>query len=154
MKQQPGQTRQADSAANITVLGFDYGEQRIGIAVAQTLTARASAVTTLHSKQSRPNWQAITTLIDEWQPGALVVGHPLHLDGTTQPITAAADKFARQLTGRYHLPVYLVDERLTSAAAESELRERGIRYQKEEIDMHAARLILQDWLNQQQAQQQ
>jgi len=142
----------SDPNSNKTILGFDYGEKRIGVAVGQTLTSQANPLITLQSKQQKPDWETIAALIKEWQASELVVGHPLQLDGTTQPVTAAAEKFARQLAGRYHLPVHLMDERLTSASAESELREQGQRYQKEDIDMHAARLILQDWLTQQATQ--
>ena len=132
-----------------TLLGFDYGVKRIGVAVGQTATHQASALQTLTSRHNKPDWDAISGLIDEWRPDALIVGHPVHMDGSAQPMTRAAEKFARQLTGRYHLPVHLVEERLTSDAAESDLRQQKPGYSAGDIDMQAACIILQDWLAQQ-----
>lgn len=129
-----------------TLLGFDYGRLRTGVAVGQTLTGTASALVTLHSRGTKPDWDGIDKLISEWQPDALVVGVPVHMDGTEQEMTAAARKFGRQLKARYNLPVYEADERLSSAEAEQNL---GSSLDKAAIDREAARLILQGWLNEQ-----
>jgi putative Holliday junction resolvase len=88
-------------------------------------------------------------LIKEWQPGALVVGLPLHLDGTEHEMTLRCRKFSRQLEGRFNLPVALVDERLTSETASQDLRAMGIggRKQKVMLDQVAAQLILQTYLD-------
>ena len=135
-----------------TFLGFDYGEKRIGVAVGQSITGQATALRTLTARQNKPDWEGIAKLLDEWQPDALIVGHPVHMDGTGHTLTLAAEKFARQLAGRYHLPVHLVDELLTSVTAESDLRQQGHHYDAGDIDKQAACLILQDWLTQQHEQ--
>ena len=130
-----------------TLLGFDYGEKRTGVAVGQSLTNTATGLTTVHSKQNKPNWPAIEDLIKEWQPDALVVGIPVHMDGTEQPMTLAARKFSRQLHGRFQLPVFEAEERLTSMEAEQSLGNQN--QDKAAIDQEAARIILQSWLNSQ-----
>ena len=102
---------------------------------------------TLPARDGVPDWNQIAGLIEQWQPDALVVGMPLQLDGTHSEITAAAQRFARRLEGRYKLPVHLMDERLSSFEAETALAEeqrRGARTQ--EIDAVAAQVILQNWL--------
>lgn len=128
-----------------TLLGFDYGTRRIGVAVGQTITATASALTTLQAVQQRPDWDRITALIATWQPDALVVGLPFNMDDTETEVATQARRFARQLEGRYRLPVHLVDERLTSLEAERQLGKKAKR--KENIDALAAKLILETWLS-------
>jgi putative Holliday junction resolvase len=127
-----------------TLLGFDYGTHRIGVAVGQTVTATASALTTLNAVQQRPDWERISGLIEAWQPEALVVGLPYNMDDSETEVASRARRFARQLEGRYHLPVHLVDERLTSLEATRQLG--GAPKQKGEIDALAAKLILETWL--------
>jgi putative Holliday junction resolvase len=130
------------------VLGFDFGTRRIGVAVGQGLTRSASALVTLSNRNGAPDWEAIGRLIEQWQPAALVVGLPLNLDGSDHEITRLARRFGNRLRGRYNLPVYTMDERLSSAAAEALLAEQG-RYDKADVDKVAAQLILQGWLEQQ-----
>lgn len=133
-----------------TVLGFDFGEARIGVAVGEFETAQASALTTLHVQSNRARFDAIGALISEWQPIALVVGLPLDLEGQAQERTARCQRFANQLGGRYNLPVALVDERFTSAEAEHRLADAGkTRWQqrKPELDAAAAQIILQHYLD-------
>ncbi|MCW9024844.1 MAG: Holliday junction resolvase RuvX [Gammaproteobacteria bacterium] len=135
---------------NRTFLGFDYGTKRIGIAVGQEITATARALITINSKNQKPDWDAISKLIAEWQPALLVVGLPLHMDGTEQPVTDAARRFGNQLKGRYNLPVEMMDERLSSHEAESLLEQgpsRRNKKQNQAIDHLAAQLILQSWLD-------
>ncbi len=132
------------------ILGFDYGKQRTGVAVGQTLTRTAQALTTLQSQNGKPDWKAIQQLVEEWRPVRLVVGLPLHLDGQEQEMTNAARHFANQLHGRFGLPVSHMDERLSSAEAEqilAEMRSPG-GYDKQAVDKLAAQLILQSWLEQ------
>jgi putative Holliday junction resolvase len=135
------------------LIGFDYGTRRIGVATGQEITRTATALTTLQSVNLKPDWDAISRIIDEWKPDALVVGVPYHMDGEEHEMTRAARKFGRQLAGRYHLPVYEMDERLSSQAAEEQLvaeraagRKRKMR--KEDIDSLAAQIILENWLQQ------
>jgi len=134
-----------------TLLGFDYGHKRIGVAVGQQLTRSATALTTVRARDGKPDWPAIGRLIEEWKPEALVVGIPYHMDGTEQDMTQAARRFCRQLEGRYRLPVYQADERLTSYIVKSSLPGNG--NARQDIDPLAARLILQDWLQQKEPQQ-
>ncbi|NIV37284.1 MAG: Holliday junction resolvase RuvX, partial [Anaerolineae bacterium] len=108
-----------------TILAFDYGTQRIGVAVGQTVTATARGLTTLQNKNHNlPDWQAIAALLAEWQPALCVVGLPLQMDGGEQEMTRFARRFANQLHGRFGLPVDTMDERLSSYEAEQILAEK------------------------------
>lgn len=148
-----------------TFLGFDFGTKRIGIAIAQEITGTANPLVTVTAVKNKPDWESISKIIKEWQPDLLVVGLPLHMDGSEQEMTQAARRFSNQLNGRYQLPVELVDERLSSDEAESILSEqpgsrssgsrdslfRGSMFpDKAQVDMISAQLILQSWLSQQQ----
>jgi putative Holliday junction resolvase len=132
-----------------TVLGFDFGMRKIGVAVGQTVTKTANPLTQLKAENGEPTWEQIAALIKQWNPFALIVGRPLNMDGTTQPITFAAEEFAKMLASRYTLPVHLVDERLSTVAARSQLFEKGgyRTLSKKNIDETAAQIILQEWLN-------
>jgi putative holliday junction resolvase len=135
-----------------TLLGFDYGLKRIGIAVGQELTRSARALTTLACPRGTPDWEAITALIHTWHPDALVAGVPRNMDGSAHELTRAAERFARRLGGRYGLPVYTVDERLTSREAERMIAEetepgRRRQHRRSGLDGIAAQVILQSWLD-------
>ncbi|HRH80514.1 MAG TPA: Holliday junction resolvase RuvX [Thiobacillaceae bacterium] len=129
-----------------TVLAFDFGLKRIGVAVGEWETGTAHALEVIAGEANGPRFARIAALIGEWRPVELVVGLPLGLDGTEHEMTHRCRRFANQLHGRFALPVVLVDERLTSAAAESELAEAGVRgvHRKAALDGMAARRILQD----------
>ena len=133
-----------------TLLGFDFGTKRIGIAIAQEVTGTANALTTINAIKHKPDWDSISKIIKEWQPDLLVIGLPLHMDGTEQPITQAARRFSNQLNGRYQIPIALMDERLSSNEAESIINEqsgsRSLYQDKAQIDMISAQLILQSWM--------
>jgi len=130
-----------------TWLGFDYGLKRLGVAVGQTLTGRANPLTILDADQGKPDWQAIASLIEEWRPSALVVGLPRHADGSDNAVTPKAHRFARQLQGRFHRPVLLVDEHLSSHAARDMAQAAGKRLgPRDAIDDWAAACILDDGL--------
>lgn len=128
-----------------TVLGFDFGPAKIGIAVGQMLTRSATPLKTLRAIQEKPDWEGISQLIDEWNPDALIVGLPYNMDDSEAEIAPRIKRFARQLEGRYHLPVYLADERLTSRQARSDLGRKPKKI--EELDAIAAKLILETWLS-------
>lgn len=130
------------------LLGFDFGVKRIGVAVGQELTGTARALETLRSPDGGPDWPGISRLIEQWQPDALVLGLPLNADGSDHEVTRLARRFGNRLKGRYNLPVFTIDERLSSVEAERLLAEQG-RFEKEEVDSLAARLILESWLAQQ-----
>lgn len=124
-------------------LGFDFGMRRIGVAVGQALTQSASPLTTIKAQDGVPAWEEIARLIKTWDVNALIVGIPYNMDGTEQDTTFAARRFAHKLKNHFHLPVHLVDERLTTIEARGQMEklERG-------IDSHAAKIILESWLRQ------
>jgi putative Holliday junction resolvase len=128
-----------------TLLAFDFGTKRIGIAVGNTVSHTAQPLTTINDEKNDVRFAAIAALLEEWQPAALVVGLPCNDDGTPHEMTALCRRFANRLKGRFNLPTLLVDERYTSAAASSVLDEAGIhgRKQKPLIDQYAAQQILQ-----------
>lgn len=131
------------------LLGFDYGRKRIGVASGQQVTATASALETVRVFSSGPDWQRIDQLVKEWQPQMLVVGLSMHADGTDSTLTPHIREFALQLEQRYHCPVELIDEYLSSREARQLLRESGTAEQGEHLDALAAQLILQSWLDRQ-----
>lgn len=132
-----------------TVLAFDFGLKRIGVAVGETLLKRANALATIEAETNDARFEAIAKLIQEWQPARLVIGLPLSLDGAEHEMTVRCRRFANQLHGRFGLPVVLTDERLTSAAADAELREAGLDWKarKGRVDALAAQHILQDYFD-------
>ena len=135
-----------------TLLAFDYGRRRIGVAVGNTLTRQARALTTLDATEAGPDWPRIGALLAEWRPVRLVVGVPYNDGASGEEIAAEAQRFARRLHGRFTLPVDTVDEQLSSAEAHGRLkaeRRAGRRGQiaKQDIDSAAAAVILQDWLD-------
>lgn len=135
-----------DKAPRI-LIGFDFGMKRIGVAIGQTITQSARPLDTLAAKAGEPNWDAINKLIKKWLPDALVVGIPLNMDGTDQPITQAARQFATHLRNHYAITVFEIDERLTTKAARERLFEEGgyKALQDGQVDRVAAQLILQNW---------
>ncbi len=141
----PAAPRTVTGPREQTLLGFDYGTRRIGVAVGQSLTRTATPLATIQTANGRPDWIAIARLIDEWRPDALVVGLPLEMDGTPAEVHDRACKFARQLEGRFHLPVHMADERLTSREARARLGAEVVK-SKERVDAVAAKLILETWL--------
>jgi len=133
-----------------TLLAFDFGHKRIGVAVGQTLTGSANALAVV-AVAAKPDWQTIGGIIDEWKPVALVVGLPLGADGGETGMSEDARRFGRRLEGRYGIPVWYEDERLTSFSAEQrfvDARSRGGMRRKDAAlkDAMAAQIILENWL--------
>lgn len=135
-----------------TVLAFDFGTRRIGVAVGEMMLGIARPLTTISAEANEARFNAIGKLIAEWQPNTLLVGLPLSLDGEATEMTDRCRRFARQLEGRFRLPVVLTDERLSSASADERLRERGQgwRDRKATLDAEAAAIILQSHFDQNQ----
>jgi putative Holliday junction resolvase len=135
-----------------TVLSFDYGLRRIGVAVGNTLTGTAEALETIAAHDGEPDWIAIARCVAAWHPAAMVVGVPYNMAGQDTAITAAALRFAEDLGRRFGIEVHRVDERLSSREAEDDLRERRRsgaktrRVRRGEVDREAARLLLLQWL--------
>lgn len=137
--------------STMTVVGFDYGKARIGVAVANTLTGIATPQSTIIARDGVPDWAAITRCLQEWKPARLVVGMPRKLDGTDSAMQETILHFIRQLEGRYTLPVDVVSEQLSSREAEQRLKQarqagRKRKVRKEEIDQVAAAIILESWM--------
>lgn len=134
------------------ILAFDYGTRRIGVASGDTLTRTARALTTLERNSDVIPWTAIDKLVREYQPSQLVVGLPWNMDGTPTVLTDASRAFAAELKARYNKPVALVDERLSSREAEAQLRDArasGLKKRRNthaDVDMIAARILLEQWL--------
>ena len=133
-----------------TLLAFDFGEKRIGVAMGETALKMAHPLTTIAATRNDTRLLAISKLINEWQPVQLIVGLPMHLDGKEHAMSERCRGFAKQLQGRFRLPTELVDERLTSAEAQEMLRGfgRGGRKDKHLIDQLAAQRILQAYFDQ------
>ena len=123
-----------------TLLCFDYGNKRIGTAVGQAITGTATPLVTINCYHNKPDWVGIEKLIHEWLPDAIIVGIPLNMDGTSQTMTGAATKFARQLEGRFKLPVFGMDERLSTFEAKDRSGYDN------SLDSIAAQAILETWL--------
>lgn len=129
------------------MIAFDFGMKRIGVAIGQTLTQTARPLDTILAKEGVPNCNAITKLIQKWLPDALVVGIPLNMDGSDQPMSDYAREFAEWLREQFQLPVYESDERLTTKDARERLFNAGgyQALQDGQVDRVAAQLILQNW---------
>ena len=150
-----GSVDMPDECASLagTLLAFDFGHRRIGVAIGQTLTGSANALEVV-AANTKPDWQAITRIINEWKPVALVVGLPLDADGGETDMSKDARRFGRQLEGRYGIQVEFEDERLTSFSAEQrfvDARTQGSMRRKDAAlkDAMAAQIILESWLQSQ-----
>lgn len=138
-----------------TLLAFDVGGRRIGVATGQTLTRDANALTTVTSSADSPDWTAIGKLVEEWRPDLVIVGLPLRADGSDSDSTRMARDFARIFQERFAIPVIFHDERLSSAEARDRLRTQrregqlSRKTRKGDIDRLAAAIILQSWFDEQ-----
>lgn len=139
-------------AASATVLAFDFGTRRIGVAVGNTILRAAQPLATIVAERDADRFAAIAALLAQWQPQLLVVGIPVHADGAAHAMTVRARKFARQLAGRFGLPVEPADERHTTELAQSALAAAGAgRGGRDTRDAVAAQLILQGWFDERRA---
>ena len=130
----------------ITVMAFDYGTRRVGVAVGNSETGLGQALKTIAAPNIDSLFKDIESLLKEWQPERLVVGKPLHPDGTEHEMTAKATRFGNQLQGRFHLPVDWVDERYTSAVLEGDAQ------MQDNLDAHSAALLLEQYFSELAAQ--
>lgn len=133
----PAAASTVPAQAEGVIIGFDFGERRIGVAIANTVTRQARALATLDAAERAARWAAIAALVDDWQPLAFVVGIPRHPDGTPHQMTERCERFARQLEGRFGRAVARVDERYSSAVVAP----------GSDVDAGAAAIILQQWLD-------
>ena len=133
-----------------TVMAFDFGEKRIGVAVGETILKAAHPITTIEAETNDVKFAKIADIIKEWRPSLLVVGLPTYMDGNEHTLTHLAKKFAQRLEGRFNLPVTMIDERLTSVEAAQNLQAAGIKGHKQKnlLDAVAAQGILQSYFDQ------
>ncbi len=123
----------------ITVMAFDYGTRRVGVAVGNSVSKSGQALKMIAAPNSDAMFGEIEDLLKEWQPDRLIVGVPVYPDGTEHEMTAKARRFGNQLNGRFHLPIEWVDERYTSAVLEDDHR------MQDNLDAHSAALILEQY---------
>ncbi len=128
-----------DSNPITIVLGFDYGTKRIGVAVGNSLTGSAQAMSVIQNINSEQTLQKIKELISEWQPSCLVVGLPLHPDGAEHSMTKRSRAFGQQLATKFSKPVHFVDERYSSVLLEQDPQYQG------SLDSHVAGLLLEQF---------
>jgi putative Holliday junction resolvase len=131
------------SPSPITVLAFDFGTLRIGVAYGQSLTQTAKPLKELLANNGIPQWEHIQNLIDEWQPNCFLTGLPLNMDGSENAMCQRARKFSQRLHGRFGLPSYLWDERLSSN--EVKIDNPSDNYKRDAVDSLAAASIAESW---------
>ncbi len=127
-------------------MAFDFGSQKIGVAVGQSITRSATPTAIIKATNGKPDWYRIQQLIEEWQPDRLVIGLPLNMDGSESEMSRLARKFARRLNGRFNIPFEMMDERLTSFEARD--HDESSANTGSQIDDLAASLILESWFRQ------
>lgn len=134
-----------------TLLGFDFGMKYIGIAVGQEITGSANPIGSIKAKDGIPDWSNVEKYIKEWQPQLIVVGLPLNMDGTEQPVTLSAKKFGNRLSGRFGIKVEFQDERLTTTDAKEQLFAQGgyKNLKKDNVDAMSACLIIESFFENQ-----
>jgi len=133
------------TCSNQSILAFDFGEKRIGVAKGQTVSRTAEPLTILKVHNGRIDWRGLSGLIEKWQPDLLVVGMPTNYEGEEFGIADRVKRFCRQLQGRYHLPVQTINENLSSVEARQRLGELSNKASRQELDAHAAQAILETW---------
>jgi len=142
--------KESETARSETIMAFDFGEKRVGVAIGETQLGQARALATIAESANDRRFAAIGRLVAQWHPVRFVVGLPRHVDDAEHEFAARCERFARQLEGRYRLPVELADERYSSAVAASTMT-GDKRKNKVRLDAEAAAVILQAWLDQRHA---
>lgn len=130
-----------------SVLAFDFGTRKIGIASGQSVTGSGSPLPAIPCRQEKPDWAAIEAVIREWRPDTLVVGLPLNMDDSESELSTRARRFARQLNGRFNLPVFMVDERLSTREARDRLGDDYRGGPDARVDSLAAVLMIESFFS-------
>lgn len=132
------------------IIGFDFGQRRIGVAIGNNVSKTAQALITIESATNTQKFEAIQKIMEEWMPMSIVVGVPFNVDGSEHKVTNLCKKFAKQLEEKYSLPIHLIDERYTSIEASHEFKNKknDVKKKKLLIDQIAAKIILQSYLDQ------
>lgn len=138
-------------SAHETIIAIDFGLRNIGVAVGNTLSLTSRPLTILQARDGVPDWEALSSIFDEWRPDRILVGNPLNMDDSESDMGRQAARFARRIEGRFGLPVTLVDERLSSREAKANALAAGHRgdFASIPVDDEAAAIILANWLHQQ-----
>lgn len=133
-----------------TLLAFDFGTRSIGVAIGQRITGTARPLAALKAQDGTPDWNLIARLLKEWQPETVIVGLPLNMDGTEQPLTARTRNFANKIHGRFGVAITLHDERLSTVEARAGLFEHGgfRALDKGSVDSASAVVILESYFDQ------
>ena len=125
------------------IIAFDYGEKKIGVAVGQTSTNTSSPLKIIFNKDNKTNWISISSLLDEWKPGLILLGKPLNMDGSESEIMKKVDKFYKELKSIYDADIEFVDERLTTFEAREILKDE----KQDNVDAHAAKILIDNWFD-------
>ena len=125
------------------IIAFDYGEKKIGVAVGQTSTNTSSPLQIIFNKDNKTNWISISSLLDEWKPGLILLGKPLNMDGSRSEIMKKVDKFYKELKSIYDADIEFVDERLTTFEARQILKDK----KQDNVDAHAAKILIDNWFD-------
>ncbi|MCG7200092.1 Holliday junction resolvase RuvX [Marinobacter pelagius] len=138
-------------AGNRRVMAFDFGTRRIGVATGQELLGTGEPLAMIPARDGIPDWSEVEKLLEEWRPDLVLVGLPLNMDDTENEMCARARKFGNRIHGRFHYPVEMVDERLTSFEAKGDVMARGGSrdFGRHGVDDRAAVLILETWFREQ-----
>jgi putative Holliday junction resolvase len=139
------------TGTTLTLFGIDFGTRKIGVAVGQTLTRTATGIAVIPVREREPDWDMLDKLVQQWKPGAFVVGMPFNMDGSDSDMAGRARHFARTLTERYGKPCHEVDERLSTREAREISRDNaelsGKRVNdRAKVDALVAQLLLESWL--------
>lgn len=133
-------------AKHKVLLGVDFGTKRIGLAIGQSITGSARSLEIIPAKQGTPNWNSLIKIIKEWAVEAIVVGMPLDMQGKWQNTSQQVVEFIEQLKQHTDLPIYTVDERMTTIEAKAQISAQGRhKLDKARVDSYAAKIILEDW---------
>ena len=130
-----------------TLLAFDFGTRKIGLASGQSLTGTGSPLPALPCREGIPDWEQGRRLLAEWQPDLLLVGLPLNMDGTDSDLSQRARRFAGRLKGRFGKPVQLIDERLSTREARDRLGDHYRGGSDPRVDSMAAVLLIESFFN-------
>ena len=138
-------------SAHETIIAIDFGLHNIGVAVGNTLSLTSRPLTIVQARDGVPDWDALSSIFDEWRPDRILVGNPLNMDDSESDMGRQAARFARRIEGRFGLTVTLVDERLSSREAKANALAAGHRgdFASIPVDDEAAAIILATWLHQQ-----
>ena len=125
------------------IIAFDYGEKKIGVAVGQTSTNTSSPLKIIFNKDNKTNWISISSLLDEWKPDLILLGKPLNMDGSESEIMKKVEKFYKELKSIYDADIEFVDERLTTFEAREILKNE----KQDNVDAHAAKILIDNWFD-------